>query len=77
MKGREREVRQKRLCGIMWIGFVKCKVDLRLSKLQGRNTKQKMRSDFQWDGDDANLADKVLDWVKTYLFSRYKFLKKG
>ncbi len=68
MKGREREVHQKRLCGIMLIDFVKCKVESRLSKLQGRNTKQKLRLDFQWDGDDANLADKVLDWVKTYLF---------
>ena len=28
----------------------KLKVELKLSKLQGRYTKQKMRSDFQWDG---------------------------
>jgi hypothetical protein len=39
--------------------------------------KQKMRYDYQWNGEDAILADKVLEWVKTYLFSRYKFLKKG
>jgi hypothetical protein len=49
------------------------KVELRLLKLQGRNTKQKMRLDFQWDGEDANLANKVSDWVKTCLFPRYKF----
>ena len=55
----------------------KLKVILKLSKLQGRNTKQKMRSDFQWDGEDANLADKVSDWVKTYLSPRYKVFKKG
>ncbi len=29
------------------------------------------------NGDDAILADKASDWVKTYLFPRYKFLKKG
>jgi hypothetical protein len=55
----------------------KLKVELKLSKSPGRNTKQKIRSDYQWDGEDANLADKVLDWVKTYLFPRYKFLKRG
>jgi hypothetical protein len=49
------------------------KVELRLSKSQGRNTKQKMRLDFQWDGEDANLADKVSNWVKTCLFPRCKF----
>jgi hypothetical protein len=55
----------------------KLKVELKLLKSQGRNTKQKMRLDFQWDGEDANLANKVLDWVKTYLFPRYKFLNRG
>ncbi len=55
----------------------KLKVELKFSKLQGRNTKQKMRLDFQWDGEDANLADKVSDWVMTYLFPRYKFLNRG
>jgi hypothetical protein len=55
----------------------KLKVELKLSKSQGRNTKQKIRLDFQWDGEDANLADKVSDWVKTYLFPCYKFLNKG
>ena len=55
----------------------KLKVELRLTKLQGRTTKQKMRSNFQWDGEDANLAKKVSDWVKTYLFPCYKFLQQG
>ncbi len=51
----------------------KLKVELKLSKSPGRNTKQKIRLDYQWDGEDANLANKVSDWVKTYLFPRYKF----
>jgi hypothetical protein len=55
----------------------KLKVGLKLSKSPGRNTKQKNRAEYQWDGEDATLADKVLDWVKTYLFPRYKFLKRG
>jgi hypothetical protein len=55
----------------------KLKVELKLSKSPGRNTKQKIRLDYQWDREDANLADKVLDWVKTYLFPRCKFLKRG
>jgi hypothetical protein len=55
----------------------KLKVEFKLSKLPGRNMKQKIRSDYHWDGEDANLADKVLDWVKTYLFPCYKFLKRG
>ena len=52
----------------------KLKVELKLSKSPGRNTKQKIRSDYQWDGEDANFAGKVSDWVKTYLFPCYKFL---
>lgn len=61
---REREIR-------------KLKLEIRKLKTQGRTTKAKMREEFQWDGDDAILADKVSDWVKNYLFPRYKFLKKG
>ncbi len=55
----------------------KLKVELNLMKSKGRNTKQKIRSDFCWDGEEANLADKILNWVKTFLFPRYKFLKSG
>ena len=39
--------------------------------------KQKIRADYQWDGDDAILADKVSDWIKTYLLPCYKFLNIG
>ena len=35
----------------------KLKVELKLSKLQGRYTKQKMRSDLKWNKDDAKLAN--------------------
>ncbi len=55
----------------------KLKVELNLMKSKGRNTKRKIRSDFHWDGEEANLADKISNWVKTFLFPRYKFLKSG
>jgi hypothetical protein len=55
----------------------KLTLELHLLKSKGRNTKQKIRSDFCWDGEDANLADKITHWVKTFLFPRYKFLKNG
>ena len=55
----------------------KLKLEITKLKSQGCTTKQKLREDYQWDGDDAILAYKVSDWVKTYLFPRYKFLKKG
>ncbi len=55
----------------------KLKVELNLMKSKGRNTKQKIRLDFRWDGEEANLADKISNWVKTFLFPRYKFLKSG
>ena len=40
-----------------------------------RKTKQQLRIDYAWDGEEVNLADRVSTWVKTYLFPRYKFLK--
>ena len=46
----------------------KLKLEITKLKSQGRTTKQKLREDYQWDGDDAILADKVSDWVKTYFF---------
>jgi hypothetical protein len=46
----------------------KLKVELDLMKSKGRKTKQKIRSDFCWDGEEANLADKISNWVKTFLF---------
>ena len=63
-----REISKEKECVIK-----KLKVELKLSKSPGRNTKQKIRTDYQWDGEDANLANKVSDWVKTYFFPRYKF----
>ena len=42
-----------------------------------RQTKRQIRVDNEWDGEDANLSDKVSNWVKTNLFPRYKFLKDG
>ena len=42
-----------------------------------RKTKRQLRIDNAWDGEEVNLSDKVLDWVKAYLFPRYKFLKDG
>jgi hypothetical protein len=63
---------EKRECEIK-----KLKLEITKLKSQGCTAKQKMRDEYQWDGDDAILADKVSDWVKNYLFPRYKFLKKG
>jgi len=40
-----------------------------------RKTKGQLRIDYAWDGEEVNLADRVSNWVKTYLFPRYKFLK--
>jgi len=42
-----------------------------------RKTKKQLRIDYDWDGENANLSDKVSNWVKTYLFPRYKFLNDG
>ena len=42
-----------------------------------RKTKREIRIDYEWDGEEANLSNNVSNWVKTYLFSRYKFLKDG
>ena len=39
-----------------------------------RKTKRQIRTDNNWDGEDANISDKVLNWVKNYLFPLYKFL---
>ena len=36
-----------------------------------------MRIDYEWDGEETNLSDKVPNWVKMYLFPWYKFLKDG
>ena len=48
-----------------------------LKSSNARKTKHQLRVDYDWDGENANLSDKVSNWVKTYLFPRYKFLKDG
>ncbi len=42
-----------------------------------RKMKCQLRINYYWDGENANLSDKVSNWVKTYLFPWYKFLKDG
>ena len=49
----------------------------RKTKRQLRETKRQLRINYDWDGENANLSDKVSNWVKTYLFPPYKFLKDG
>jgi hypothetical protein len=53
------------------------KMELRLSKSHARQTKCKIRIDYDWDGKEANFADLVSTFVKEYLFPRNKFLKDG
>jgi hypothetical protein len=53
------------------------KMDLRLSKSHGRQTKHKIRINYDWDGNETNFADSVSNFVKEYLFLCYKFLKDG
>ena len=74
---RERFEDLRELCAVRDCEIQKLKVQLSLAKSNGRTTKKKMRSDYLWSGEDAILADKVSEWVKNYLFPRYKFLKKG
>ena len=52
-------------------------MELRVLKSNDRKTKRQLRIDYDWNGEEANLSDKVSNWVKTYLFARYKFLKVG
>jgi hypothetical protein len=53
------------------------KMELRLSKSHGRQTKCQIRIDYNWNGKEANFADSVSSFVKEYLFPRFKFLKDG
>jgi len=48
--------------------------EIRVLKSSERKTKRQLRIDYDWDGENANLSD---NWVKTFLFPRYKFLKDG
>ena len=50
---------------------------IRTMKQGERQRKRQIRIDYEWDEEEANLSDKVSNWVKVYLFPRYKFLKDG
>jgi len=50
---------------------------IRLMNHTERQTKRQMRIDYEWDGEESNISGKVSEWVKGYLFPRYKFLKDG
>jgi hypothetical protein len=44
------------------------RTELRMKKSLLRQTKCQIRIDYDWGGEEANLLDKVLEWVKAYLF---------
>ena len=45
--------------------------EIRVLKLSAeRKTKRQLRINYDWDGENANLSDRVSNWVKTYLFPR-------
>jgi hypothetical protein len=49
------------------------KMELRLTKLHGRQTKRQIMIDYDWDGKEANFSDSVLSFVKEYLFPCLSF----
>ena len=51
--------------------------EIKILKSHDWKTKRQLRIDYDWNGEEANLSDKVSSWVKTYLFPRYKFLNDG
>ncbi len=53
------------------------KMELRLSKSTARQTKRRIRNNYNWDGKEANFADSVSNFAKEYLFPHFKFLKDG
>jgi hypothetical protein len=56
----------------------KLKAELKASKKSNsRSTKGDIRNANDWTGEEANLADKVMEFCKNFLFSGYKFLKDG
>ncbi len=50
------------------------KMELRLSKSTARQTKRRIRNDYDWDGKEATFADSVSSFSKEYLFPCFKFL---
>jgi hypothetical protein len=57
----------------------KLKAELKASKKSNsRSTKRDIWNANDWTGDEANLADKITEFCKDYLFPCYKvFLKDG
>jgi hypothetical protein len=49
-------------------------MELRLSKTKVRHKKCQIRNDYDWDGEEASVADSVFNFAKEYLFPRFKFL---
>ena len=41
--------------------------DLQSYKRAHRQTKRQIRTDNNWNGEDANISDKVSSWVKTFV----------
>jgi hypothetical protein len=56
----------------------KLKAELKASKKSNRkSTKGDIWNANDWTGEEANLADKVMEFCKNFLFPCYKFLKDG
>ncbi len=56
----------------------KLKAELKASKKSNsKSTKGDIRNANDWTGKEANLADKVMEFCKGFLFYHYKFFKDG
>ena len=44
-----------------------------MKSLSERKTKKQLRIDYDWDGENANLSDKVSSWVKHICFHGTSF----
>jgi hypothetical protein len=51
------------------------RAELRAIKSPCSTTKRYLHEQLAWDGEEANLADNVSYFCRTYLFPHYKFLK--
>ena len=47
--------------------------EIRVLKSSERKTKRQLRIDYDWDGENANLSDKVSNWVKHICFHGTSF----
>jgi hypothetical protein len=70
-----RLVKFKNLCREYKNGNIILRAELRVAKSPHTSTKRKMREQFEWDGEEAKLADKVAYYCKANLFPHYKVLK--